>query len=154
MSRLAVTVLVFLMLSAFAAMIVQSHAVGLATIRGTVYWYDQYGNLRAMSWAQVTAVGEDGTTTVASTTEGNYVMWVAPGTYTLTASSDPGYIPDAHEVVVTPGGVATVDFYLKPSGNPVPEYPPALQSVMLVVAALVAIVMIRRRQRDLPAAKR
>jgi len=152
MSRLVATVLVFLTLSAFAVMIVESHAVGLATIRGTVYWYDQYGNLRAMSWAQVTAVGEDGTTTVSSTTEGNYVMWVAPGTYNVTASSDPGYIPDAHEVVVSPGGVATADFYLKPSGNPVPEYPPALQPVMLVVAALVAVVMIRRRPRELSTA--
>jgi hypothetical protein len=147
MSRLAITVLVFLMLSAFAVMIVQSHAVGLATIQGTVYWYDQYGNLRPMSWAQVTAVGEDATTTVSSTTEGKYVMWVAPGAYNVTASSGPGYIPDAHQVVVSPGGVGTADFYLKPSGNPVPEYPSALQPVMLVVAALVAMVMIRRRQR-------
>jgi hypothetical protein len=149
MSRVVATVLVFLTLSAFAVIIVQSHAVGLATIQGTVYWYDQYGNLRPMSWAQVTAVGEDGTPTVASTTEGNYVMWVAPGTYNVTASSDPGFIPDAHEVAVSPGGVATVDFYLKPSGNPVPEYPSPLQPVMLVVAALVAVVMIRRRQREL-----
>jgi hypothetical protein len=105
-----------------------------------------------MSWAQVTAVGEGGTTTVASTTEGNYVMWVAPGTYNVTASSDPGFIPDAHEVVVTPGGVATADFYLKPSGNPVPEYPSSIQPVMLAVAALVVVVMIRRRERGLSAA--
>lgn len=146
MRRLIVVVLVFLAVSVFAIMIVPSHAA-MSTIRGTVYYYDQYGNLRPLSWGQVTAVGEDGSAIVASTTEGNYVMWVAPGTYNVTATSDPGFIPEAHQVAVTPGAVATVDFYLQPSGKPVPEYPSSLQPVMLAVAALVAVIMIRRRQR-------
>jgi hypothetical protein len=120
----------------------------MSVIRGTVYWYDQSGNLRPLSWVQVSATGEDGSPTVtSSTTDGNYMMWVAPGTYNVTAASDPGFLPQAHEVAVTPGGVAMVDFYLQPSGKPIPEYPPSLQPVMLAVAALVAVIMIRRRQR-------
>jgi hypothetical protein len=123
----------------------------MSVIRGTVYWYDQFRNLRPLSWVQVTAVGDGGVTTVSSTTEGTYMMWVAPGTYNVTASSDPGFVPQAHEVTVTPGGVATVDFNLEPSGKPIPEYPSLAQPAMLVVAALAAMIILRRRRRTLPA---
>lgn len=149
MKRLIAAALVFVAVSAFAMMIVPSHAA-MSSIRGTVYWYDQFGNLHPLSWVQVTANGDGGITTAASTTDGTYMMWVAPGTYNVSASSEPGFIPQAHEVTVTPGGVATVDFNLEPSGKPIPEYPSAVQPAMLVVAALAAMIMIRRRQRTLP----
>ena len=135
---------------AFAVMIVPSHA-SMSVIRGTVYWYDQSGNLRPLSWVQVSATGEDGSATVtSSTTDGNYMMWVAPGTYNVTVSSDPGFVPQARMVTVSPGGVAAADFNLEPSGKPVPEYPSPVQPAILVVAALAAMIMIRRRQRALP----
>jgi len=147
MRHLLAVPLVFLVLIQFALTIPASHA-SMSAIRGTVYWYDQYGNLRPLSWVQVTAASEDGTMTVtSSTTDGNFVMRVAPGTYDVTASSDPGFVPQTHAVTVSDGGVATVDFYLEPTGKPIPEYPSSLQPVMLAVAALVAVIMIRRRQR-------
>lgn len=149
MKRLIVAAVVLVVVSAFAMMIVPSHAAP-SSIRGMVYWYDQYGNLHPLPWVQVIATGEGGLTRASSTTDGTYMMWVPAGTYNVTASSDPGFIAESHEITVTPGGVAVVDFNLKPSGEPVPEYPPSLQHVMLVVAALAAIVLIRRRQRGMP----
>jgi hypothetical protein len=147
MRRLHVLILVSLAVVAFAFTIAPSHA-SMAAIRGTVYWYDQYGNLRPLAWAQVIAEGQSGEPTVVSTTtDGTYMMWVAPGTYNVTASLDPGYTPVSHAVTITPGGVAAVDFELEPSGEPIPEYPAAVQPVMLAVAALAAAVMIRRRRR-------
>lgn len=137
--------LVFLGFVALAFTVVPSHA-SMSVIRGTVYWYDQYGNLRPLSWAQIIAEG-DGGEVVVSTTDGTYVMWVAPGTYNVTASSDPGYLPESHMVTVSDGGSAVVDFQLEPSGKPIPEYPVAIQPVMLAVAALAAAIMIRRRHR-------
>jgi hypothetical protein len=115
-------------------------------IRGTVYWYDMYGDLHPLPWAQVVAEGDSGEpATVSTTTDGTYMMWVAPGSYTLTVSLDPGYTPVSKTVTVTEGGVATADFELQPSGKPIPEYPSVAQPVMLLIAALAAAVLVRRR---------
>ena len=147
MRRSMAVALIFLGFVALAFTVVPSHA-SMSVIRGTVYWYDQYGNLRPLAWAQVIAEGDGGEPVmVVSTTDGTYIMWVAPGTYNVTASSEPGYIPVSYTVTVSDGGSATVDFELEPSGKPIPEYPVAIQPVMLAVAALAAAVMIRRRHR-------
>jgi len=123
----------------------------MSKIHGTVYWYDQYGNLHPLPWAQVIAEGDGGEPAmVVSTTDGTYMMWVAPGTYNVTASSEPGYLPESHMVTVSDGGSEAVNFQLEPSGKPIPEYPVSVQPVMLAVAALAAAIMIRRRHRARP----
>jgi hypothetical protein len=48
-------------------------------------------------------------------------------------------------VTVNEGGIATADFELQPSGEPIPEYSPVAQPVMLLIAALATVVLIRRR---------
>lgn len=137
--------LLVLGLAAFSLMVTPSHA-SMSMIRGTVYWYDMYGNLRPLSWAQVVAEGNSGEPTTASTTtDGTYMMWVAPGSYNLTVSVDPAYTPASKTVVVSAGGIAEADFELQPSGKPIPEYPSVAQPVMLLIAALAATVLIRRR---------
>jgi hypothetical protein len=142
--------LIFLGFLALAFTVVPSHA-SMSEIRGTVYWYDQYGNLHPLPWAQVIAEGDGGEPAmVVSTTDGTYMMWVAPGTYNVTASSEPGYLPETHMVTVSDGGSAAVNFQLEPSGEPIPEYPVSVQPVMLAVAALAAAIMIRRRHRARP----
>jgi hypothetical protein len=90
----------------------------MSVIRGTIYWYDVYGNLCPVAWAQVLAIGEDGGTLIvtSSTADGSYMMWVAPGTYGLSVSRDPGFIPQAQNITVPDGGVVVVDFSLQPSG--------------------------------------
>ncbi len=147
MSRARVFLVMALMLIGLAIVVVPSHAA-MSQIRGTIYWYDQYGNLHPMPWVQVVATSLDGdVTTAASTTDGTYVMWVAPGTYSLSVSSDPGFVPQTVEVTVPDGGVVPVDFNLEPTGEPIPEYPSIVQPILVFVAALSAAVMIRRSRR-------
>ena len=145
MRRMTAVLVLVLGLVTFSLMVTPSHA-SMAVIRGTVYWYDMYGNLRPLPWAQVVAEGGSGQPlTVSTTTDGNYIIWVAPGTYNLSVSVDPAYVPESKSVTVSDGGVATADFELQPSGQPVPEYPSAAQPIILLIAALVAAVLIRRR---------
>jgi hypothetical protein len=145
MKRITAILLLVLGLAAFSLMATPSHA-SMSMIRGTVYWYDMYGNLRPLPWAQVVAEGNSGEPATASTTtDGTYMMWVAPGSYNLTVSVDPAYTPESKTVTVSEGGIATADFQLQPSGKPIPEYPPMAQPVMLLIAALAAAVLIRRR---------
>jgi len=150
MRRSMAAALIFLGFVALAFTVVPSHA-SMSVIRGTVYWYDQYGNLHPLPWAQVIAEGDGGEPAmVVSTTDGTYIMWVAPGTYNVTALSEPGYLPESHVVTVSDGGSSAVDFQLEPSGKPIPEYPASVQPVLLAVAALAAAIMIRRRHRAHP----
>ena len=145
MKRIAVVVLLVLCLVALSSMVTPSHA-SMSMIRGTVYWYDMYGDLHPLPWAQVVAEGNSGEpATVSTTTDGTYMMWVAPGSYNLTVSLDPGYAPASKTITVTEGGIATADFELQPSGKPIPEYPSVAQPVMLLIAALAAAVLVRRR---------
>ena len=135
--RITAVLLLVLGLTAFSLMVTPSHA-SMSVLRGTVYWYDMYGNLRPLPWAQVVAEGNSGEpATVSTTTDGTYMMWVAPGSYNLTVSVDPAYTPVSKAV--------TTDFELQPSGKPIPEYPSVAQPIMLLIAALAATVLIRRR---------
>jgi len=137
MKRITAVLLLVLGLAAFSLMVTPSHA-SMSMLRGTVYWYDMYGNLRPLPWAQVVAEGNSGEpATVSTTTDGTYMMWVAPGSYNLTVSVDPAYTPVSKAV--------TTDFELQPSGKPIPEYPSVAQPIMLLIAALAATVLIRRR---------
>jgi hypothetical protein len=148
MKKTAVALLFLLALVAVGVMVASSHAA-MAKIQGQVYWFDQYGNLRPLSWAQVVAENYDGSEVASTTTDGSYVMWVAPGTYNVTASLDPGYTPVSHVVTVSDGGIVVADFELEPSGEPIPEYPPAVQSLVFVIAAFAAAVLLRRRSRSM-----
>jgi len=145
MKRITAVLLLVLGLAVFSLIATPSHA-SMSMIRGTVYWYDMYGNLRPLPWAQVVAEGSSGEPATASTTtDGTYMMWVTPGAYNLTVSVDPAYTPESKTVTVTEGGIATADFQLQPSGKPIPEYPSMAQPVMLLIAALATAVLIRRR---------
>jgi len=123
-----------------------SCASPLSGIRGTVYWYDQYGVLRLFPWAQVTATSTDGSLVASSTTDGTYILCVPPGTYNVTASSDPGFISQTKKVVFSASvGEVGVDFQLSPSGKPIPEYPAPIVPALLLTATLAVVIMIRRR---------
>jgi hypothetical protein len=143
--RLTVVLLLLLGLAAFSLAVMPSNAA-TSVIRGTVYWYDMYGNLQPLPWAQIAAEDNSGQVeTVSTTTDGTYVMWVAPGSYNLTVTSNPAYTPESKTVTVSDGSIATADFELQPSGKPVPEYSSAVQPVMLLIAALGATILIRQR---------
>ena len=120
------------------------HAMN-GSVYGGVYWVDQYGNMRLMSWAQVTAENGESRTT-ASTTNGSYVLFLTPGTYTITAESgNPAFFPDsADNIAVSPGSSTSLDFTLQPTGKPVPELPPWAQPLILLSAIVVTVVCVRR----------
>jgi hypothetical protein len=116
------------------------HAMN-GSVSGGVYWADQYGNLHPMSWAQVTADNGES----ASTTDGSYVLFLPPGTYTITAEAGPAYVPDsANNVVISSGSSTSIDFTLQPTGKPVPELPPWAQPLILLSAIVVTVVALRR----------
>jgi len=150
-SRLKTKTIIVLVLAVFAGVLStvafatpEAHAMA-GSVSGGVYWVDQYGNMRPMSWAQVTADDGASPTVVASTTEGSYVLWLAPGTYNITASSDAGFYPDsADNVVVSPGSSTSIDFTLQPTGEPVPELPPWAQPLILLSAMAITVVSVRR----------
>ena len=120
------------------------HAMNGA-VSGAVYWADQYGNLHLMSFAQITATDEGGSITTTSTTDGSYVLYLAPGIYTITAESSPAFFPDSESnVIVSPGSSTSLDFTLQPSGRPVPELPPWAQPLILLSAIVVTVVALRR----------
>lgn len=146
MRRAEAALLTLLALSVFTFLGVPSHASSVSVIRGTIYWFDQYGNLHPFSWVQVTATSADGNVTVTSSTvDGTYVLYVPSGTYEVTASPNQAFISQSKTVTVSPGGVARgVDFQLEPSGKPVPEYPSVAQPVLLLVATLAVAVFLRR----------
>ena len=149
MKRVEAVLLTVLALTIFTFAVVPSHA-SLSVISGTVYWYDQYGNLRPFQWVNVTATSADGDVTVTSSTvDGTYVLYVPyvpPGTYDVTVLSGPAFISQSKTVTVSPDGTAAgVDFQLEPSGKPIPEYPSMAQPVLLLMATLAAAVFLRRR---------
>jgi len=120
----------------------------ISDIRGTVYWYDMYGNLRRLPWALVTATSVGGgIAATSSTTDGTYALCVPAGTYNVIASSDPGFTPQSKMVTFSPGALVTgVDFELQPSGEPIPEYPAPFISALLIIAIIAATIMTRRRR--------
>jgi hypothetical protein len=118
------------------------------SVDGMVYYYDQYGDMHPMTWAQVTASGGGSSPIIAYTTDGTYSMWLPAGTYTITASgptgpSGPVFFPQSASVVVSDGGSTSVDFYLKPTGNPVPEFPPWMGPIIILGTLMITVVAVR-----------
>jgi hypothetical protein len=118
------------------------------SVDGMVYYYDQWNDMHPMAWAQVTAYGAGSPPIIAYTTDGSYSMWLPAGTYTITASgpsgpSGPVFFPDSHDVVVSDGGSTSVDFYLKPTGNPIPEFPQWTELIIIFGALMITAVAVR-----------
>jgi hypothetical protein len=114
------------------------------SVHGGVYWADQYGNLHLMSWAQITADNGESVTTT-STTDGSYALYLAPGTYTITAESGPAFLPESvNNILISSGSSTSLDFTLQPSGKPVPEVPAWAQPLILLSAIVVTVVALRR----------
>lgn len=133
-----------------SVLISTTHVVGAVagSVQGGVYWIDQYGNMRPMAWAQVTADDGNSPPIVAYTTDGSYMMWLPTGTYNITALSEPGFFPDSvANVVVSPGSSTSIDFTLEPTGEPIPELPPWAQPLILLLAISITAITVRRHRR-------
>jgi hypothetical protein len=120
-------------------------------VEGKVYWIDQHDNMYLMAWANVTADNGESPPIVAHTTDGSYEMWLSPGTYNITASGPlgplgPVYFPESANVVVSPGSSTSQDFYLKPTGNPVPEFPSWTGPIIILATLMITTVAVRRHK--------
>jgi len=139
----------------------------MAQLKGTVRWFDMFGNLRALPWAQVTASpgpetdsypayasGLGAVGAVASDPAGAFIMWLPSGSHDVSVSTSeaPGVWSSSaptfnaeYTVVVSPGWVGSQDTNLAGSGVPVPEMPPVVVAFGLF-AALAASAWLLRKQ--------
>jgi hypothetical protein len=142
----------------------------MASLRGTIRWFDMYGNLRALPWAEVTASpgpGFDSYPAYAtgigavgagpSDPAGSYIMWFPAGTHDVSVStseasqvwSSSAPTQNAHStVVVSDGWVGGGDAQLAQSGVAVPEFPSALLPTGVLAVIAVTVWSLRRRTVD------
>jgi len=125
---------------------ISAPAVGQGPIQvcGLVLGKNLHGDLRPISFANVTAISGKAKVT-QSTFDGSYCMFLPPGTYALVASS-PGYISKTIQITALGGSLNGIDFILDPSGEPIPEFPGVPLPLMAAVALLVVLARLRRRR--------
>jgi len=144
----------------------------MASLRGTVRWFDMFGNLRALPWAQVSAspgpstdsvpaysAGFGGAGAGTSDPSGGFIMWLPAGTHAISVSTSeaPGVwssssptVNAEYTVVVSPGWVGGSDSQLDTTGLPVPEIPSALLPLGLFAALAASAWLLRKRTINTP----
>ena len=140
----------------------------MASLRGTVRWFDMFGNLRALPWAQISATNPD---TVAyssgngaigsgsSDSAGAYLMWVPAGSHdvSISTSEAPGVWSSAaptqnaeFTVVVSDGWVGGGDAQLSGSGTPVPEVPSLALPLAMFAVIGASLWLLRKKNLNAP----
>ena len=144
----------------------------LASLRGTVRWFDMYGNLRPLPWAQVSASPGPATDQVpayssglgavgpgASDPSGSWIMWVPAGTHDVSVTTSEASqvwsssAPTSNAeftVVVSNGWVGGGDSQLGQSGTPVPELPSIALPIGLFAVLAASVWLLRRRTLSIP----
>jgi hypothetical protein len=142
----------------------------LASLRGTVRWFDMFGNLRALPWAQISAsLGPASDQIPAysagyglvgdSASAGSYIMWLPAGTHdiSITTSEAPGVWSSSaptsnveYTVLVSDGWVGGGDSQLSGSGTPVPELPSFVAPLSLFAALAASVWLLRKRTLNVP----
>jgi hypothetical protein len=131
----------------------------MATLSGTVRWFDMYGNLRALPWAQVTASPGPSTDTYPAYQAGNYIMWLPAGTHDVSVSTSEApqvwtsaapTVNDAFTVVVSDGWAGGGDSQLSTSGTPVPEVPAFAAPLALFAVLAASVWLLRKKSYNIP----
>ena len=144
----------------------------MAKLSGTVRWFDMYGNLKPLPWAQVSAspgpstdsipayaTGIGGIGPLAPDSAGTYIMWLPAGSHdvSVSTSESPGIwtsasptINSAFTVVVNDGWVGNGDAQLSGSGTPVPELPAFVMPLALFAALAASVWLLKRRSINIP----
>ena len=139
----------------------------MATLRGTVRWFDMFSNLRPLPWAQVTASPGPGFDSYpayasglgavgagSSDSAGAYIMWLPAGTHDVSVSTSeapqvwggPAEQNGQYTVTVSDGWVGGGDTNLSHTeGVAVPELPSATLPISLLAAIAVTVLSLRRR---------
>jgi len=131
----------------------------MATLTGTVRWFDMYGNLRALPWAQVTASPGPSTDTYPAYQTSNYIMWLPAGSHDVSVSTSEApqvwtsaapTTNDAYTVVVSDGWVGGGDSQLSTSGTPVPEVPAFAAPLALFAVLAASVWLLRKKSYNIP----
>ena len=144
----------------------------MASLRGTVRWFDMFGNLRPLAWAQISASPGPATDTVPAYSTGNgaigagvsdpsgaYIMWLPAGTHDVSVSTSeaPQIWSSAaptqnaeYAVVVSDGWVGGGDTQLSGSGVPIPELPSAVLPLGLFAVLAASVWLLRRKTTNVP----
>jgi hypothetical protein len=131
----------------------------MATLTGTVRWFDMYGDLRALPWAQVTASPGPSTDAYAAYQTSNYIMWLPAGTHDVSVSTSEApqvwtsAAPTqnaAYTVVVSDGWVGGGDSQLSTSGTPVPEVPAFAAPLALFAVLAASVWLLRKKNYNIP----
>jgi len=118
---------------------------GLLT--GTVTFGNMRGDIRSSSWAVVFMNGTDTYTTYSW--DGFYETYLPQGIYTVTVE-EAGLTTQSVSATIAAGGVSTLNFHLRPTGEAVPEYADCRVLVTLaagVTAGLLSSKLNRRSRR-------
>lgn len=131
----------------------------LATLTGTVSWFDMYGNLRPLSWAQVTASPGPSTDTYPAYQTTSYIMWLPAGTHDVSVSTSEApqvwasgspTTNAAYTVVVSNGWAGGGDTQLSTSGTPVPEVPAFAAPLALFAVLAASVWLLRKKNYNIP----
>jgi len=113
-------------------------------VSGTALAFTWVNDFRPLSWATVSVTGASGATWSYYTFDGEYGMYLTPGSYSLTIAS-PGIASQTLSMAVTGGEVGTAgNVYMQQSNIPVPEFS---NIIVVAFAALAASVYVLQRKR-------
>jgi hypothetical protein len=144
----------------------------MASLRGTVRWFDMYGNLRPLPWAQISASpgsafdivpayssGLGAVGAGASDSAGSYIMWLPAGSHDVSVSTSEAPqvwgsgAPTSnaeYTVVVSNGWVGGGDSQLAGSGTPVPELPSFIAPLTVFAVLAASVWLLRKRTLNVP----
>jgi len=140
----------------------------MATLKGTVRWFDMFNNLRPLPWAQISATNPDTVTYASglgsvadgtSDSAGSYIMWLPSGPHDVSVSTSeaPGIWSSSaptsqasFTIAVTNGWVSDIATQLGQSGTPVPEVPAYLVPLGLFAALAASAWLLRKRNLNVP----
>jgi len=144
----------------------------MASLRGTVRWFDMYGNLRPLAWAQVSASPGPDTDTYPAYSSGNgaigagvsdpsgaFIMWLPAGAHDVSVSTAQApqiwsasapTVNAEYTVVVSSGWVGGGDTQLSGSGTPIPELPSAVLPLGLFAVLAASLWLLRKKTLNVP----
>jgi len=107
-----------------------------------VGWFNMFGELYPLSWAEVKASGP--VTAVTYTLDGDFDLWLPAGSYAITVDMPPYHVysPETLTIVVTSASESALATNLKETAIPIPEFP--LVYTLTITAALPILALIRR----------
>jgi hypothetical protein len=125
-------------------------------VTGYVYTFYRCGGLRPGSWIAVSTGSPPIEGDTAYTFDGYFDMYLNPGRYIFIISewtpAGEGHEAQSAEVNVSPGQVASLNYYLERSGIAIPEMPSSttLSLLTVVLLTLSALLYVQRRRRRPP----